>query len=116
MPAEGDQRAHRHAEIADLLCAAEIGKVDHETGRDDIGAIAPGMAADLALFRVDTLAMAGGAVHDPIAALMFCASPRAEYTIVNGRVVVREGQLATLDLPVHVERHNRMAMQLVTSL
>lgn len=85
-------------------------------GRDDIGAIAPSMAADLALFRVDTLAMAGGAVHDPIAALMFCASPRAEYTIVNGRVVVREGQLATLDLPVHVERHNRMAMQLVTSL
>lgn len=85
-------------------------------GRDDIGSIAPGMAADLALFRVDTLAMAGGAVHDPIAALMFCASPQAEYTIVNGRVVVREGQLATLDLPVHIERHNGMAQQLACGL
>jgi 8-oxoguanine deaminase len=82
-------------------------------GRDDIGVIAHGMAADLALFRTDTLAMAGGAVHDPIAALMFCATPQAEYTIVNGRVVVREGQLTTLDLQPHVERHNRMARELV---
>ena len=81
-------------------------------GRDDIGAIAPGMAADLALFRIDTLAMAGGAVHDPVAALMFCASPQAEYTIVNGRVVVREGRLTTLDLTMHIERHNLLAQQL----
>lgn len=81
-------------------------------GRDDIGAIAPGMAADLALFRTDTLAMAGGAVHDPIAALMFCASPQAEYTIVNGRVVVREGRLTALELQPHIERHNRMAREL----
>ena len=85
-------------------------------GRDDIGAIAPGMAADLALFRIDTLAMAGGAVHDPIAALMFCASPQAEYTIVNGRIVVREGRLTTLELQPHIERHNRMARQLVNAL
>ena len=81
-------------------------------GRDDIGVIAPGMAADLALFRTDTLAMAGGAVHDPVAALMFCASPRAEYTIVNGRVVVREGQLATVELGPLIARHNGMALQL----
>jgi len=84
-------------------------------GRDDIGVIAPGMAADLALFRIDTLAMAGGAAHDPIAALIFCASPQAEYTVVNGRVVVREGQLTTLDLQAHIERHNRMALQLVST-
>ncbi len=81
-------------------------------GRDDIGVVAPGMAADLALFRTDTLAMAGGAVHDPVAALMFCASPQAEYTIVNGRVVVHEGQLATVELGPLIERHNRMAQQL----
>jgi len=78
-------------------------------GRDDIGSIAPGMAADLALFRIDTLAMAGGAVHDPIAVLMFCASPQAEYTIVNGRVVVREGLLATFELAVHMELTSVMA-------
>ena len=84
-------------------------------GRDDIGVIAPGMAADLALFRTDTLAMAGGALHDPVAALMFCASPQAEYTVVDGRVVVREGQLATVELGPLIERHNRMAQQLTAS-
>ena len=84
-------------------------------GRDDIGVIAPGMAADLALFRTDTLAMAGGAVHDPVAALMFCASPQTEYTIVNGHVVVSKGQLTTVELGPLVERHNRMAQQLTAS-
>ena len=84
-------------------------------GRDDIGVIAPGMAADLALFRTDTLAMAGGAVHDPVAALMFCASPQAEYTIVNGQVVVSNGQLRAVELGPLVERHNRMAQQLTAS-
>lgn len=79
---------------------------------DDIGRIAPGWCADLALFRLDTLAMAGGAVHDPVAALLLCASPQADHVIVNGRPVVREGQLTTVDLGPLVERHNRLARQL----
>lgn len=82
-------------------------------GRSDIGHLAPGMAADLALFRLDGLGFAGGAVHDPLAALLLCASTRADLTIVNGRVVVRDGQLATLDLGPLLERHNRLALQLV---
>lgn len=65
-----------------------------------------------AMIRIDTLAMADGAVHDPIAALMFCASPRAGYTILSGRVVVREGRLTTLELQPHIERRSRMARQL----
>ena len=81
-------------------------------GRTDIGHLAPGMCADLALFDLRTLAMAGGAVHDPLAALLFCASPQAAYTVVNGRVVVRDGQLATLELGPLVERHNRLALTL----
>lgn len=81
-------------------------------GRDDIGHLAPGMAADLALFDLRTLGLAGGAVHDPVAALLLCASANAAYTVVNGRVVVRDGQLATLDLPPLIERHNRLARQL----
>ena len=81
-------------------------------GRSDIGQIAPGLCADLALFRLDTLAMAGGAVHDPVAALMLCASPNADEVVVNGRRVVREGRLATLDLPPLLERHNRLAREL----
>ncbi len=81
-------------------------------GRPDIGQIAPGMCADLALFRLDTLAMAGGAVHDPVGSLLLCASPPAEHTIVNGRVVVQSGQLTTVNLPQLLRRHNLLATQL----
>jgi len=81
-------------------------------GRDDIGHLAPGMAADLALFDLRMLGFAGGAVHDPVAALLLCAPAQAAYTIVNGRVVVRQGQLATVELGPLLERHNRLALQL----
>ena len=82
-------------------------------GRDDIGQLAPGMAADLALFDLRRLGFAGGAVHDPVAALLLCSPAPAAWTVVNGRVVVREGQLATLPLGPLVERHNRLARALV---
>ncbi|WP_213955437.1 8-oxoguanine deaminase [Variovorax sp. dw_954] len=81
-------------------------------GRQDIGHLAPGMCADLALFDLRTLGFAGGAVHDPVASLLLCASPNSAWTIVNGRVVVREGQLATVELGLLVERHNQLALQL----
>ena len=84
-------------------------------GRDDIGQLTPGRCADFALFDLDSLGFAGGAVHDPVAALLLCASPQAAYTVVNGRVVVREGQLATLELGPLIERHNALARQLVES-
>jgi cytosine/adenosine deaminase-related metal-dependent hydrolase len=79
--------------------------------RDDIGALAPGMAADIVSVPLNEIGMAG-AQHDPLAALLFCHVPRVRHSIVNGRVVVRDGQLATLDLPVLVERHNALAAQL----
>jgi cytosine/adenosine deaminase-related metal-dependent hydrolase len=81
-------------------------------GRKDIGHIAVDMCADLALFDLRTLGFGGGAVHDPVGALLLCASPQAAYTVVNGRVVVRRGRLATLELGLLLERHNRMAVQL----
>jgi 8-oxoguanine deaminase len=81
-------------------------------GRSDIGQIAVGQCADLALFDLRTLGMAGGAVHDPVGSLLLCASQNAAYTIVNGQVVVRQGQLTTVDLPVLIEKHNQLAQQL----
>jgi len=80
--------------------------------RDDIGALAPGMSADLVGVPLDEIGMAG-AGHDPLAALFFCHVPRVAFSVVDGRVVVRDGELATLDLPRHVERHNRLARSLV---
>ncbi|MDM8355634.1 8-oxoguanine deaminase [Pandoraea communis] len=80
-------------------------------GRDDIGILAPGMAADFVAFDTRSVGMAGG-LHDPVAALVFCNPGQAAYSVVNGRVVVREGRLATLDLPSLVTRHNALARQL----
>jgi cytosine/adenosine deaminase-related metal-dependent hydrolase len=78
----------------------------------DIGQIAVGYCADLAMFRTDTVAMAGGAVHDPVGALLLCSSANADYTVVNGRVVVREGRIDTVDMGPLIERHNTLARQL----
>ena len=80
--------------------------------RDDIGALAPGMAADIVTIPLDDVGVAG-ALHDPLAALFFCHVPRVKHSIVDGRVVVRDGQLTALELPLLVERHNRLAAQLV---
>jgi cytosine/adenosine deaminase-related metal-dependent hydrolase len=82
--------------------------------RDDIGALAPGMAADFIAFKLDTIGFAG-ALHDPVAALVFCTSPQVDFSVINGRVVVKEGMLLTVDTPVLIEQHNRLSRQLINS-
>lgn len=81
-------------------------------GRKDIGHLAVGMCADIAMFDLNTLDFAGGAVHDPVGALMLCASSKAAYTIVNGKIVVKNGQLCTVDLNPLIQKHNQLAIQL----
>jgi 8-oxoguanine deaminase len=81
-------------------------------GRDDIGQLAPGMAADLVAFDVSGLFHAG-ALHDAVAALVFCGARDVRFSVIDGRVVVRDGNLTTLDLGPHVERHNRAARALL---
>jgi cytosine/adenosine deaminase-related metal-dependent hydrolase len=81
-------------------------------GRSDIGQIAPGLCADVALFRTDTLAMAGAAVHDPVGALVLCSSGQADYTMVNGKVVVRAGEVMPVDMGPLIEQHNFLARAL----
>jgi cytosine/adenosine deaminase-related metal-dependent hydrolase len=82
-------------------------------GRDDIGALAPGMAADLIGIRVDDLATAGGSVHDPLASIVFCRIPNADLNIVNGRIRVRDGCLTDVDVSALVARHAAAARTLV---
>jgi hypothetical protein len=81
-------------------------------GRDDVGQLVPGLAADFVAFDVTGLLHAG-AVADPVAALLFCDTGRVAFSVINGRVVVREGELLTLDVGPHVEQHNRLARMLV---
>jgi len=82
-------------------------------GRDDIGALAPGMAADFAAFDLRTIGYAG-AHHDPVAALLFCTPGNVAWSAIHGRLVVRNGHLATLDLPVLLEKHRAFARALAT--
>ncbi len=84
-------------------------------GRDDIGALAPGMAADLAAFDLRAVAFAG-ALADPVAALVFCAPQDVAFSVIHGRVVVRDGHLTTLDLPMHIERHNSLSQVLAAGM
>ncbi|MBC7316683.1 MAG: amidohydrolase family protein, partial [Chloroflexi bacterium] len=81
-------------------------------GRDDIGALAPGMAADLVGFRLDDIALAG-AQGDPLAALVLCAPVRVDFSLINGREVIRDGQLLTVDLPALIARHNALSRKLL---
>ncbi len=82
-------------------------------GRDDIGQLAPGMAADFVGFRLDTLELAGGAVHDPLAALVFCRPPNVWLSVINGRVRIADGEFVDLDLPALVQHQNAIARALV---
>jgi cytosine/adenosine deaminase-related metal-dependent hydrolase len=81
-------------------------------GRDDIGSLETGKAADLVAYRVDGIEHAG-AVGDRVAGLLTCAPVNAFYSIINGRVVVEQGEIAGLDLPALITRHNRQAQRLL---
>jgi 8-oxoguanine deaminase len=82
-------------------------------GRDDIGYLAPGMAADFIGYRLDTLDLAGGAVHDPLASLIFCHPPKVALSVIHGRIRVQDQQLLDVDLPALVRKHNAIARALV---
>jgi 8-oxoguanine deaminase len=83
-------------------------------GRDDIGQIAPGMAADIVMLRLDDLGLAG-ALHDPIAALALTTGiRRADCVMVQGSVVVKDGKLTGADaseLLANAGRQSRDMMQ-----
>ena len=81
-------------------------------GQDEIGHLAPGMAADFVGIRLDRLAFAG-AQADPLAALLFCAPPTVDLSVINGQVVVQNGQLQGIDLPATIARHNELALELL---
>jgi cytosine/adenosine deaminase-related metal-dependent hydrolase len=80
-------------------------------GRDDIGSLEAGKAADMVALRIDHLEYAG-AGWDPVGALLLCAPVRIDRSWVHGRPVVIDGELTTLDVPSLVEQHNRLTRSL----
>ncbi|QZZ22268.1 8-oxoguanine deaminase [Leptothermofonsia sichuanensis E412] len=95
----------------DVLELATIGGA-RVLGRDDIGTLAPGMSADFIAIDLDRPSFAG-ALHDPVAALIFCHTGSVDYSFIHGRKVVDQGHLTTVDLPVLVEKANNYAVQML---
>ena len=97
--------ARQALEIATLGGAAVL-------GRKDIGSLAPGKCADLFAINLNRLDYAG-ALHDPVAAALLCAPQTVDVNIVGGSIIVKDGKMATIDVPKLVEKHNQAAHRLV---
>jgi cytosine/adenosine deaminase-related metal-dependent hydrolase len=78
-------------------------------GREDLGTLAPGKAADMIGYRLDRLEFAGGAVHDPVAVLLLCTAKGVDLSVINGRIVIEDGRLLGFDLPGAIAVHNSIA-------
>ena len=81
-------------------------------GRQDIGSLESGKCADFIAIDLNCLDYAG-ALHDPVAAVLFCTPQNVAYSVVGGKIIVKDGHLQTLDLPRHIEKHNQAAKRLV---
>jgi len=81
-------------------------------GRDDIGALAPGMAADFIAYRLERLDFAG-ALHDPLAALVFCTPLKVDLSVINGKVRVNDSGIVGLDVAALTRRHNEISRKML---
>jgi 8-oxoguanine deaminase len=81
-------------------------------GRDDVGSLEAGKAADFTAVSLDRIGYAG-ALHDPVAALLFAAPVTVDHTYVHGRPVVSGGELVGLEIEPLIERHNAAARRLL---
>jgi cytosine/adenosine deaminase-related metal-dependent hydrolase len=111
---------HRPLEVPceDWPSASEVLEVATEggarvLGRDDLGRVEVGLAADLVAIDTHRLAFAGACVHDPLAALLYCSPNRpADWVVVNGKVVVERGKLVTLDEAEVTRRADQIAQEM----
>lgn len=80
-------------------------------GRKDIGSLEAGKCADFFAVNLNKLGYAG--MHDPVSAIVFGQSMNVDYTVVNGKFVVKEGRLVTVDQSRLIEKHNKAAKRLL---
>lgn len=105
-------RLARGAESMQVLDALKMATVGGAAclGREDIGRLEPGKAADIAIFSLDDIGYSGAG--DPVGALLLCHPSRVDTLIINGRIVVENRQLQTLDLPPILEAHRKKAKEI----
>ena len=109
------QRVTKGATALTVDEALELGTLGgaRVLGRDDLGAIAPGKAADFIGVDLDRVEYAGAACHDPAGSLILCTPPTVDLSVVNGRVVVEDGYIPGLDLARLIARQNEIALDMV---
>jgi len=104
---------------ADALTIGDVFKMGTENGAamlgyEKVGRLLPGWAADIALFNVDDIAYAGGQ-SDPVASLLFCGDSHiADYTIIAGKIVVREGKVLGIDEEELAVKANEVSARLIS--
>ena len=110
----GASHSSRHEKIMTARQALEMATRGGAAvlGRADIGSLEPDKCADFFAINLNRLEYAG-AMHDPLAALVFCTPVKADYTVVGGRFVVKKGQLVTMDVSSLVAQHNKAAKRLL---
>lgn len=103
---QGDQLSARQALALATVGGAQV------LGRDDIGTLVPGRAADLIAIDLDRVEYAG-ALHDPVAATVLCAPTTVDHSWVGGRRLVADGKVVGVEIEPLIERHNMLARDLV---
>ncbi|MCP3996768.1 MAG: 8-oxoguanine deaminase [bacterium] len=101
----------------DLLTARTAIEIATRGGADvlrrpDLGSLEVGKAGDFIAIDLSRLEYAG-ALHDPVAAAMLAAPVNVDFNYVAGKPVVAEGNLVTTELQPLIERHNRLAAELL---
>jgi cytosine/adenosine deaminase-related metal-dependent hydrolase len=109
------QRASKGASAFKVMEALELATLGGAgvLNRDDIGYLAPGMAADFVGFDLGGLDYSAAAAHDPVGALILCTPPKAALSVVNGRVVVDKGEIPGLDVQRLAARQNEIARVMI---
>ena len=107
------QRVARGADAMGVREALEIATLGgaRVLGRTDCGSLEPGKRGDVAVWDMSGVEAAGS--WDPVGALLLCGPSRVKHLFVEGKQVVRDGQMVTIDLPKVVERQNRLAARLM---
>jgi 8-oxoguanine deaminase len=102
-------RLARGADSMTVLDAFRLATVGSAAclGRSDLGTLQPGKAADAAIFALNDVGYSGAG--DPIGALLLCQPTRVDTLIINGKVVVEQGRLKTLNLKPILEAHRKKA-------
>lgn len=107
------QRVSRGADAMAAREALEVATLGgaRVLGRGDVGTLEPGKRADVAIWDMTGVETAGA--WDPVAALILCGPTRVRDLFVEGRQIVRDGMMVTVDLPRVLERQRALALRLL---